>query len=346
MWSAKFMKRAYDLARRGKGKVSPNPTVGAIIVRAGKIIAEGWHRYFGGPHAEIEALRCARKKKKSAKDATMYVTLEPCVHFGKTPPCAPEIIKAGISRVIVGTKDLNPAVNGRGIKALKKAGIKVEIQNTPFVAMKVAMSLDGKIATCTGDSKWITSGVSRAYVRCLRDMYDAILIGSGTALKDNPNLAGKKTNPVRVVLDSKLKISPKAKLLRDKNVILITTSAAKNSKIKLLQKRGFHIKIFPKRILLRLLLRYLKKQNINSILVEGGSEIFGAFIDAKLVDKLYWFIAPRVIGGKKAVPAVSGKGIFKMANALKFTIAKLRFIDRDIFMELEPYRFPPNDKNE
>lgn len=340
------MKRAYDLARRGEGKVFSNPAVGAVIVRDGKIIAEGWHKRFGGPHAEIEALKYARKKKKNVKAATMYVTLEPCVHFGKTPPCVPEIIKAGISRVIIAAKDPNSIVNGRGIKALKKAGIKVEMPDMPFVAMKVAMSLDGKIATRTGDSKWITSGESRAHVRRLRDMHDAILIGIGTALKDNPNLAGKKTCPRRILLDSELKILPKAKLLRDKNVILVATARAKKSKFRLLQKRGFHIKIFQKRILLRPLLRYLKKQNINNILVEGGSEIFGAFLDAKLVNKLYWFIAPRIIGGEKAVPAVGGKGMLKMAKALEFSVIASRFIGKDIFMELEPFRFPPNDKSE
>lgn len=350
----KFMQRVLELAKRGDGVVSPNPMVGAVIVKNGKILAERWHRKFGCDHAEIDAINNAQKAKKKLKGATLYVNLEPCAHFGKTPPCVSEIIKAGFSRVVVAMRDPNPLVNGKGIKMLKKAGIKVDVgcfQNEarklnkkfikwistglPFVSIKVAMSLDGKIATRANDSKWITSEESRAYVRDLRDSHDAILVGINTLLKDNPMLSGKKRNPRRIVLDSTLRINTNSRFLRNKNVLIITTDRAPKNKLDFLRKRGYPIKIFKRKISIYPLLRFLGKIGISSILVEGGSAIFGSFIDARAIDKCYFFIAPKIIGGKTAKTAVSGVGVGKLNQSLRFSY-KLQKIGEDVMIEGTP----------
>lgn len=347
------MRRAVELAKRGKGFVSPNPLVGAVFVRGGKIIAEGFHKKFSGDHAEIVALKNAGEK--SLTGSTLYINLEPCVHYGKTPPCVPKIISTGIARVVIAMKDPNPLVSGRGITALRKAGMKVEVgclkreafalnekfikwitSGMPFVSMKIAMSLDGKIATRTGDSKWITGESSREYVKRLRDEYDAILVGTGTVLADNPSLSGKTREPKRIILDSALKIPLTAKIFRDSNIFVATTSGAPKSKINALIKRGIDFKIFKSmdgEIPLNPLLRYLGGKNISSVLVEGGSEIFGSAIDEKLVDKFYWFIAPKIIGGRDAKPAVGGKGIAKMAQAIDLGNFSFRKIGTDILVE-------------
>jgi diaminohydroxyphosphoribosylaminopyrimidine deaminase/5-amino-6-(5-phosphoribosylamino)uracil reductase len=320
----RFMKRALELAKRGISSVSPNPMVGAVLVRKGKIVAQAFHKKFREPHAEKLVLAYARRGD------TLYVNLEPCVFFEgkKTPGCVPEILKSKISRVVIAMKDPNPKVSGRGIRAMRRGGIRVDVgclrknaqelnekfvkwmrTGIPFVGMKVAMSLDGKIATKTGDSKWITSDASRRWVKKLRDTYDALLVGSRTVLLDNPTLAGAQREPRRIILDSQLRVSPRAKVLRDNNVIFVTTNRAPNSKIHFFKKRGIPLKIFSQKIQLHPLLRFLGKQNISSILVEGGSEIFGSFMDKKFVDRLYWFIAPKIIGGRKAKTAVGGEGI-------------------------------------
>lgn len=347
-----FMQRALRLAEMGRTKTSPNPLVGAVFVRGGKIIAEGYHKKFGGDHAEIVAIKNAREK--SLTGSTLYINLEPCVHYGKTPPCAPKIIEAGVVRVVIAVKDPNPLVSGRGITALRKAGVRVEVgclkhedsalnekfikwiaSGMPFVSMKIAMSLDGKIATRTGDSKWITGESSREYVKRLRDEYDAILVGTGTVFADNPSLSGKTREPKRIILDSALKIPLTAKIFRDSNVFVATTSKAPKSKINALIKRGIDFKIFAYKdgeIPLRPLLRYLGGKNISSILVEGGSEIFGSVIDEKLVDKFYWFIAPKIIGGRDAKPAVGGKGIAKMAQAMDLKDFEIKQLGKDILV--------------
>lgn len=348
------MRRVLELAKRGEPFVSPNPVVSAVLVRSEKIIAEGWHKKFGGPHAEVEVLNNARRKRKNAAGTTLYVNLEPCSHDNKkTPPCVPGIIKAGIRRIVVAMKDPNPLVRGRGIRALRKAGVKVDVgclkkeaealnekyvkwmrTGMPFIGMKVAMSLDGKIATKTGDSKWITGELARAYVKKLRDSYDAILVGRGTVTRDNPTLAGEKREPKRIILDSTLALSLQSKVLRDRNVILVTTRRAKSSKIKLLQKRGIQLKIFSKKIALTPLLRFLGKQDVSSILVEGGSEIFGSFIDSRLVDRCYWFIAPKIIGGSAAKTAVAGSGISALDKALLLSADyKVSFLGSDVLIE-------------
>lgn len=345
----KFMGRAIELARRGNLFTSPNPMVGAVLVKNGKIIAEGWHKKFGGDHAEIAAL--AKLKKTPAKGAIIYINLEPCAHFGKTPPCVDKIIAAGVNKVVMAMKDPNPLVCGRGIAALKKAGIKTEVgclrvqaqklnekfikwisKGVPFVAMKVAMTLDGKIATRTGDSKWITSKRSRAFVRELRDSFDGILVGVNTVLKDNPALAGANKEPVRIVLDSHLCTPLNSKILRNKNVIIITTDCVSKSKTDEFVRRGLTLKIFNRKISITPLLRFLGKLGISSVLVEGGSEVFGSFIDSKSVDKFYWFIAPKIIGGKTAKPAVGGKGVNLIKNAVYLKHCEVRQIGADILI--------------
>lgn len=344
-----YIERVLKLAKRGEGFVSPNPMVGALLIKNGRVLGEAWHRKFGGLHAERELLKNL-KNAKNAKNfpagATLYVNLEPCVNFPgkKTPDCVSAIIESGVSKVVVAMKDPNPLVCGRGIAALKKAGIKISLgclkkeaeklnekftrwksSGFPFVAMKVAMSLDGKIATRTGNSKWITSQESRMFVKKLRDSFDAILVGSRTVSLDNPGLAGKKREPLRVVLDSTLRVSPRAKVLRDNNVLLVTTNRSPKSKRDFFLKRGIQLKIFPEKIKLNPILRFLAQQGISSLLVEGGSEVFGSFVDAKLVDRYYWFIAPKIIGGRDALNAVSGEGIsdLRHAKVLPYTLERL-----------------------
>ncbi|MBI4994695.1 bifunctional diaminohydroxyphosphoribosylaminopyrimidine deaminase/5-amino-6-(5-phosphoribosylamino)uracil reductase RibD [Candidatus Peregrinibacteria bacterium] len=347
-----FMHRAIELAGRGTGFVSPNPLVGAVFVKNGKIISDGFHKKFGGDHAEIVALKNAGKNKISLAGSTLYINLEPCIHSGKTPPCVPALIAAGISRVKIAMKDPNPLVSGRGISALRRAGIKVDVgylereakalnekfikwmkTGMPFVSMKVAMSLDGKIATRTGDSKWITGEGSRKYVKRIRDEHDAILVGAGTVLKDNPVLKGKIREPLRVILDSKLTLPFTEKVFRNNNVFIALTSKAPQFKINALIKRRINFKIFKgEKIPLRPLLRFLSGKNISSVLVEGGSEIFGSAIDEKLVDKFYWFIAPKIIGGQGAKPAVGGKGVFKMAQAMDLKDFRIEKSGKDILV--------------
>ncbi|MEK7172215.1 MAG: bifunctional diaminohydroxyphosphoribosylaminopyrimidine deaminase/5-amino-6-(5-phosphoribosylamino)uracil reductase RibD, partial [Patescibacteria group bacterium] len=346
----RFMHRVMELAGRGQGFVSPNPLVGAVFVKNGKIISEGYHKKFGGDHAEIVAIKNAGKK--SPAGGTLYINLEPCVHYGKTPPCAPKIIEVGIARVVIAAKDPNPLVSSHGITALRKAGIKVEVgclereakalnekfikwieSGMPFVSLKIATSLDGKIATRTGDSKWITGESSREYVKRLRDEYDAILIGTGTVFADNPSLSGKTREPKRIILDSALKIPLTAKIFRNSNVFIATTAKASQSKINALIKRGIDFKIFKgEKIPLRPLLRYLGGKNISSVLVEGGSEIFGSFIDEKLVDKFYWFIASKIIGGRNAKPAVGGEGVLKMTQAMNLKNWEIKQLGKDILV--------------
>lgn len=349
-----FMHRTLQLARHGEGLVSPNPMAGAILVRGGIILGEAFHRQFGAAHAEQALVHDMRARKIQMAGATLYVNLEPCVEYSgkKTPACASSLLDYKIRRVVIACTDPNPKISGRGINVLRKAGIQVEVgclkdeaeklnkkfftwmrTGRPFVCMKVAMSLDGKIATKTGDSKWITSEASRAWVHELRDSYDAILVGIGTVARDNPQLAGKKRKPMRIILDSTLRLSPKAKVLRDSNVILVTTTRAPRNKIQYFQKRGIVCKIFPRKISIPPLLRFLAQKGVSSVLVEGGSEIFGSFVDKKMVDRFYWFIAPKIIGGKNAKPAIGGEGVLKVARSLQLKNWSVSEIGTDLLIE-------------
>ncbi|KKW19420.1 MAG: 5-amino-6-(5-phosphoribosylamino)uracil reductase [Parcubacteria group bacterium GW2011_GWA2_51_10] len=330
-----YMKEALRLAQKGAGWTNPNPMVGAIIVRRGRIIARGYHRAAGKPHAEIDALRGARG---GAKGATMYVNLEPCAHFGRTPPCADAIIKAGIRRVVIATRDQNAIARG-GLQKLRSAGVDISVgtlgeearelneqfftfheKSRPFIALKFAASLDGKLATRTGDSKWITNKEARAYARHLRGLHQAVVIGIETILADDPHLGARAQelpDPLRIILDSRLRIPLKARVLRDSHVIIATTKSAPMKKKNALERRGIHVFTFAgSRISPPRLLSTLRRMNIVSVLVEGGGEVLGSFVDAGLADKVYAFFAPILIGGRSAA-SVAGRGAANIADALR-----------------------------
>lgn len=331
------MRDALRLAKKGSGRTGSNPMVGSVIVRGGRIVGRGYHHGFGMPHAEIEALRAAGKK---VRGATLYTTLEPCRHFGKTPPCAEAIVKAGISRVVCATRDPHRITSG-GVEELRKTGIKVSVgicarearrlneafftfheKKRPFVAVKFAVSLDGKLATRSGDSKWITNKEARTFARNLRGQYQAVLVGVNTVLRDDPHLgvrARGKRDPLRIILDSELRIPINSKVLRDANVIVAMTSRAPESRRAALEKRGISVLSFRgKKIPLPALLSELRKREVISILVEGGGEIIGNFLDEKTVDKLYAFYAPVLIGGRHAI-GIGGCGIKEVESACRFS---------------------------
>lgn len=342
-----FLKETLKLAKKGLSWTNPNPMVGAVIVRNGHEIGQGFHHKAGHPHAEIEALNNATE---DPKDATLYVNLEPCSNHGRTPPCTEAIIKSGIKKVVCATLDPNPENHSQGLAKLQKAGIQVTTgvledearklneafftfheKKRPFVAIKFAASLDGKIGTRTGDSKWITNEGARKYARSLRANYQAILVGINTILADNPHLGvrikGKK-DPLRIILDPQLQIPTNALVLRDRNVIIATTTRAEKQKKKHLEDKGFTVLSFDsKYIEIKKLLSTLKEREIISVLVEGGGKTLGHFIDAKVVDKVYAFHAPIIIGGKQAI-GISGKGAATIQDALKLKdISYKKFAD-------------------
>jgi diaminohydroxyphosphoribosylaminopyrimidine deaminase/5-amino-6-(5-phosphoribosylamino)uracil reductase len=332
----KYMLEALRLAKKGMGWTFPNPMVGAVIVKNNKIIGRGYHKKIDMPHAETEAFTSATEDPAGA---TMYVTLEPCSHFGRTPPCVDEIIEKGITKIICAIVDPNYKVHGTGLKKLKDAGIQVETglltdkarllnegfftfhqKRRPFITLKFAASLDGKIATRTGDSKWITNEKERAYARSLRAEYHAILVGINTVLQDNPNLGARqigKKDPLRIILDSTLKIPMNSDVLRDNNVLIVTTKKADEKKLEDLQKKPIAVLRFQNDIIsIPDLMKELYKKEIVSIFIEGGAETLGSFADAKIVDRVYACYAPIIIGGRGAVSAVKGEGVAKVLDAL------------------------------
>ena len=353
----KFMRRALSLAWKGKGRTLPNPMVGCVIVKAGRVMAEGWHKFCGGDHAEIVALKQAGVK---AKGATMYVTLEPCSHWGRTPPCVEAMRKAGIKKVVVATVDPNPVNNGKSLKILKRHGIKVVLgvlgqeartmnapfikfitKKMPFVVAKSAQTLDGKIATRRGDSKWITSEKARAYARRKRDEFDAILVGINTVLADNPRLTAPTKILRKIVVDSRLRTPESAKLFAGSvpgQVILAVTRKAPAARFARLEKRGARIIVCPEKngkVDLKWLFKDLAKVGIASILVEGGAAVIGSAFKERLVDSLHVYIAPRIIGDGKAQGAVTGLDIDKVSASLSFSIRYSRLIGKDLFIEAD-----------
>lgn len=360
------MQRAIRLAKRGEGRVSPNPLVGALIVKKGKVIGEGYHRKAGLPHGEVNALNLAGSQ---AKGATLYVNLEPCAHYGRTPPCSKAIIKAGIKRVVVGIKDPNPLVSGKGIRELEDAGIKTIVgvledasrrlnqiyikyitTKLPYLSLKMAMSLDGKIATKTGSSSWISGEASRSYVQRLRSLNDAVLVGIGTVIKDDPELTvrlksksqspkGKKV--IRIIVDSEARIPLKANVLtkcRDNPTIIATTKYAPLGKIRALKDRGAKVVIVKDRegkVDLGELMKKMGRLQISSILVEGGGKINASFLKEGLVDKVLFFIAPKIIGGRRSLTPVEGEGIKDLREAIKLTEMKVRKVGEDLLVEGE-----------
>ncbi|MCL2144228.1 MAG: bifunctional diaminohydroxyphosphoribosylaminopyrimidine deaminase/5-amino-6-(5-phosphoribosylamino)uracil reductase RibD [Endomicrobia bacterium] len=348
----KFMEEAVKAAKKDTGNVYPNPLVGCVIVKDNKIIAEGRHEYFGGNHAEINALLKAGRK---AEGADMYVTLEPCNSYGKRPPCTQAIIKAGIKRVFFAVKDHN--VSGSK-ETLEKAGVKIyrgllnkqgkilikdylkHLKKKPKVTVKAAMTLDGKIATVDYDSKWITSQKSRSFVHKLRSGYDAVLVGTNTALKDNPYLTshGKGRNPVRVIIDENLKIPHSHKLFEDSAAVIILCAADVNVSrcvpmthvsLKCLfvpidfkaAKKDFGV-----------IINKLNSLGLKTILIEGGGEIISSALFSKVVDDIYLFVAPKIIGGKNAVSVTGGTGVKKIKDALKVKNMKVKKIGGDLLI--------------
>ena len=333
-----YLTQTFKLAKKGMGRTNPNPMVGAILVKNGKVIGQGYHKKAGDPHAEIEAIMHARPGLAKLEGATLYFNLEPCIHFGKTPPCVNKIIQSGIKRVVCCTLDPNPKVFGQGIALLKKAGVKVSVgkmsdqarllnevfftfheKKRPFISVKFAASLDGKIATYTGSSKWITNEKARKYARKLRSQYQAILVGINTIIKDNPRLTAQKEakDPLRIILDSTLKIPLNSKVLKDSNVLIATTIWANTDKKKLLEQRGISLLIFKeKHVPIRKLLKRLWEREIISILVEGGEKILGSFLDERCIEKVYAFYAPILIGGEGAINAIGGEGVETINRAL------------------------------
>jgi diaminohydroxyphosphoribosylaminopyrimidine deaminase/5-amino-6-(5-phosphoribosylamino)uracil reductase len=357
----KFMKKALALARKGLGVASPNPSVGCILVHEGRIVGRGFHEYALLDHAEIRALREA---SEYAHESTAYVTLEPCCHHGRTPPCADRFIESGVRRVVVARIDPNPLVSGKGIECLRSAGIQVEVglleeeagqiiepfacrisTGIPFVISKVGMSLDGKIGTAARNDHWITSEASRDFGQQLRLAADALLVGVGTVLADDPELTYRGKTPkgkplLRVILDSDLRIPATARLFQTKAPVLVFCGQrADGSKRAELEKRGAEICTVPSvedGLALHAVLKELGRRDILGVLVEGGSKVHWSFLSNRLVDKFYFFIAPMILGGENAVPSVGGRGYDAIADSPRFRIRKCSHSGSDLVLETYP----------
>jgi len=360
----KWMRVALAEAARGQGRTSPNPVVGAVIVKNGKRVAKGFHAQAGGPHAEVVALQKAGKR---ARGADLYTSLEPCAHHGKTPPCTQAILDAGIARVIFASADPNPLVNGKGHRRLRKAGIDVwpgilrEEADTlnrpffkwaktgrPFVSLKIASSLDGFLATATGDSKWITGPSSRQWVHELRDRVDAIVVGAGTVLSDNPQLTSrpqgrKGKNPLRVVLDTQLRSPVDAHVFHSQQqapTVLATARGGHEKKAAQLKKQGVELWELPLkqgRVSLKALLKRLGDRGCMHILVEGGAGVFGSFLKEGLADELWLFLAPKLIG-KGGISWSGNLQLRKIAEALPWLISHAERIGEDLLIQGVPRR--------
>ncbi len=353
-----YMRKALRLARRGLAKVSPNPMVGALLVRKGEIIGQGYHRRYGESHAEINAIQDARGE---VSGATLYVTLEPCCHHRKkTPPCLDALIQANIQRVVIGTLDPNPQVKGRSIEALRRRGVETTVgileeecaelnqvyfkymqTGLPFVTLKFAQTLDGRIASASGDSQWISSESSRRLAHRLRRLHDGVLVGVGTVLADDPQLTVrlvKGRNPIRIVADSRLRIPLSARVLTEQHVaptIIATTSRADGGKLSALKEMGIGVLTVGEdeagEVDLRGLLEILGKRGISSVLAEGGASIITSLLHRRLADKVTVFIAPKVLG--KGVEAVGDLGIRDVSYALKLSFVRLYRSGEDLVIE-------------
>ena len=352
-----YMQRALSLAEKGVGLANPNPLVGAVIVKNDRIIAEGYHARYGDAHAEINAINQA---SESIEGATMYVTLEPCSHYGKTPPCALALVKGGLKRVVIASKDPNPLVAGKGIKMLKDAGIEVKsgvldtknkalneiffhyiTTKRPFVIMKSAMSADGKTATRTYDSKWISNDKSRKFVHKLRNRVSAIMVGSNTLIKDNPRLNVRLENtevshPIPIILDNAATIPLDSHVLNGPiDPIVVVNAHADASKIKALKDKGADIVVMEAdngNFDLNILMDKLGVKGIDSILLEGGSTLNEGAFKAGIVQKYYVFIAPKIIGGKDALTPVGGRGFDTVNESIPLKRDTIEFFDEDILV--------------
>jgi diaminohydroxyphosphoribosylaminopyrimidine deaminase/5-amino-6-(5-phosphoribosylamino)uracil reductase len=361
-----LMRRALRLARRGLGTVSPNPMVGALLVKSGRVLGRGWHQRAGQPHAEIEAFRDAERQGNVVRGATLYVTLEPCSTFGRTPPCTEAIIRSGVERVVVAAMDPNPNHAGKGFDLLREKGLKVTtgilaeeaselneafnhwiVQRTPFVTVKAAMTLDGKIANSNGESKWITGEAARARGMQLRQGTDAILVGINTILADNPSLtvrnaSGQPEEPGRlrrIVLDSQARTPLWSSVVSDSFASLTTivaTESASKRRVNALRKSAT-VLIAPGqgRIELPWLLKWLGSQNVTSLLVEGGGEVNAAFLFSRQANRVAFFYAPKILGGWNSMKAVSGSGVERLAEALRLSKIRWSQLGQDLFLEAD-----------
>jgi diaminohydroxyphosphoribosylaminopyrimidine deaminase/5-amino-6-(5-phosphoribosylamino)uracil reductase len=356
-----YMRAALELAHKGAGRVSPNPMVGAVVVRGRRVVGAGYHRAFGGPHAEVHALRRAGSR---ARGADIYVTLEPCSHYGKTPPCVDQLIASGIKRVYIGQVDPNPLVRGRGIRRLRAAGLEVMVgilraecaalneafskhvtSGLPLVTLKAAMTLDGKIATRTGDARWITCAQSRRMVHCMRAEADAVMVGIGTVMADDPQLnvrLGRQIgrDPLRIVVDSRLRIDPVCKLLQAGQAVgtLIVTGAraagsAKAEKLRRLGAEVLGCRMRGSRIDLSAAMSLLGRRGIAHIMLEGGATLIGAALRARIVDRAMLFYAPKILGGSDALGMAAGRGPAEIADCLQLKGMSVRTVGSDILVE-------------
>lgn len=341
------MNRAYELAMKGWGRVSPNPMVGAVVVNGGEIVGEGWHAFCGGPHAEIDAFSKAGKKTKGAD---LYVTLEPCSHFGRTPPCTQAILAAGIRRVFVGVLDPNPLMKGKSVRFLRQAGVEVEVgfleaeltrlneafnkyitTGLPFVTAKIAQTLDGKIADLKGESKWITSQEARDYAHDLRFGFDAILVGINTVIKDNPGLNTTPFKPIKkIILDANLRTPAKAKLLHGCDAqdvwIFTTVKAPKNFPATVVEAPARN-----GRMDLKWVFKYVGRQEISHVLIEGGGKVIGNALSRGLVDKMMIYTAPKIMGD--GLEAIRGLSAAKFKDILQLKDVTMGRLGPDILME-------------
>jgi diaminohydroxyphosphoribosylaminopyrimidine deaminase / 5-amino-6-(5-phosphoribosylamino)uracil reductase len=381
MIHAELMRLALRLARRGYGATSPNPMVGAVLVKRGRIIGRGWHRRAGLPHAEIEALHDAAKRGESPRGATLYVTLEPCSTHGRTPPCSTAIIAAGIKRVATGSIDPNPSHAGKGLKILKRAGVEIVdlsnaelggecaalneafnhwiVHRTPFVTVKAGMTLDGKIATASGESKWITGGSARKFAMHLRQGADAILVGVNTVRADDPSLTVRKMGNIerrtsnierrrlrRIVLDSMARTPVNSKLVTDELAELTTIVVSRRAPKNRLGALAKHTNILvapmlggghaqnegSERINLGWLMKKLGSENVTNLLVEGGGEVNGSFLAAGLAQRVAFFYAPKILGGRHSHKSVAGEGARSLDEIIELQDVEWRKIGADLFL--------------
>ncbi len=364
-----YMTRALEIATRGEGHVEPNPMVGCVVVRDGVPIGEGWHQRFGGPHAEVEALQSVAG---SAAGATIYVTLEPCCHTGKTPPCTDAIIAAGIQRVVVAQSDPFPAVSGQGIKQLVEAGIRVDVGlcevaarqlNAPFrklvrtglpwVIAKWAMTLDGKLASRTGHSRWISNAAARERVHQLRGRVDAIMVGRGTADADDPLLTARPPGArqaVRIVVDSQANLSPQSQLVqtvRTHPVLLAVSPQARPERCRQLEQAGCEILCCSGSDAgqrLRALLLELGRRKVTNLLVEGGSKLLGSLFDLELIDEVHVFVAPKIAGGQTAPSPVAGIGLMEIPKSPALDAPRIEVLGQDVYITGRLIRFEPEPR--
>lgn len=350
-----YMKMAKKIALKGKTTTSPNPMVGAVIVKNGKVIAHGFHHHRGGPHAEVVALK---KVKRNLRGAKLYVTLEPCFHYGRTPPCVDAILESGIKDIVVGMTDPNPLTNGKSIAKLRKAGVKVKVgvlqdelvkinesfvkyifTKMPFIVAKTAQTLDGKIATRAGESKWITSSAARKYAHDLRNEFDAILVGINTILKDNPSLNAPLKSLKKIVLDSSLRISLNAKIFTNtklQDCFIATTKKANAKKISVFEKHGVNVLVCPNKngqVDIKWLMKELARREIARILIEGGGQVIGSALKERLVDKMLIFIAPKILGDQKARNSIDGVNALRLVQAVGLRDMNVRQIGEDFLLE-------------